>query len=352
MKEYILPYSKQILRLEEVTTGYCDRKFTKIVSRKISSQINNGELVSLIGANGCGKSTLMRCIGGLQSVLSGQIYINNNSIASMSSKDRAKSLSFVLTDQIDAANLTVYDIVSNGRHPHIGYLGKLSQTDWNIIDHSLAMCSLQGWGERIYSSLSDGEKQRVLIARALAQDTPLMLLDEPTAHLDLPNRVEMMRMLNQLAKKTGKAILLSTHELDLAMQWSDTIWLMDAQQSLTRGIPEDIALSGKIGTTFCSKNIMFDMQTGSFKLSKKLASTIRLQGDGIERIWTERALERIGLLVDNENKEEPLLQVSNKGWQLQVDGTEYSSDNLEDVVVRLQHEEYWKSILRNGNAEF
>ena len=246
MNDYIFPYEEEIVKLSLVTTGYNDRKSEKIVSKDISVSISNGELVSLIGANGCGKSTLMRCIGGLQSVLGGDIQIKGKDVSKMSSMERARSLSLVLTDQIEATNLTVYDIVSNGRYPHIGYLGKLSENDWMIIDKSLDICFLRGWGDRIYSSLSDGEKQRALIARALSQDTPLMLLDEPTAHLDLPNRVEMMRMLNELAKKTGKAILISTHELDLAMQWSDTIWLMNTEGRLIRGIPEDIVLSAKI----------------------------------------------------------------------------------------------------------
>ncbi len=341
----LLPYKKVVVKLEYVTTGYKERKNVKIVSKDITVQIRNGELVALIGANGCGKSTLMRCIGGLQKVIDGSIFIDDKNVVEMSSSERAKYLSFVLTDQIESANLTVYDIVSNGRYPHIGYLGKLSTTDWKIVNDSLEACSLSGWGNRMFSSLSDGEKQRVLIARALSQDTPLMLLDEPTAHLDLPNRVEMMRMLNDLAKKTGKAILLSTHELDLAMQWSDTIWLMDSQKNLVRGIPEDIALSGMIGRTFNSRNILFDMESGSFKSTKGRTRPIKIKGSGIKRLWTERALERIGMENVDVGENLAELHVFDDMWLLSIDGLEHSYSRLEDVLKLLQDKEYWISVL-------
>lgn len=146
MNDYIFPYEKEIVKLRLVTTGYNDRKSEKIVSKDISVSISNGELVSLIGANGCGKSTLMRCIGGLQSVLGGDIQIKGKDVSKMSSMERARSLSLVLTDQIEATNLTVYDIVSNGRYPHIGYLGKLSENDWMIIDKSLDICFFERVG--------------------------------------------------------------------------------------------------------------------------------------------------------------------------------------------------------------
>lgn len=346
MNDYIFPYEKEIVKLRLVTTGYNDRKSEKIVSKDISVSISNGELVSLIGANGCGKSTLMRCIGGLQSVLGGDIQIKGKDVSKMSSMERARSLSLVLTDQIEATNLTVYDIVSNGRYPHIGYLGKLSENDWMIIDKSLDICFLRGWGDRIYSSLSDGEKQRALIARALSQDTPLMLLDEPTAHLDLPNRVEMMRMLNELAKKTGKAILISTHELDLVMQWSDTIWLMNTEGRLIRGIPEDIVLSAKISECFSNKNIFFDMQLGNFKSNKENTHLVTIQGEGIRRIWTERALERIGFVNTDISEGIPIITVFEDNWKLSFNKTEQIYYSLEDILGTLRTDNYWHSILK------
>lgn len=347
MKESLLPYNIEVVRLDNVTTGYIDRRSTKLVSEAISASILNGELVALIGANGCGKSTLMRCVGGLQKVLSGCIFVDEIDVMEMSATERAKKLSFVLTDQIESVNLTVYDIVSNGRYPHIGYLGKLSDKDWQIVEASLESCSLSGWGDRMFSSLSDGEKQRVLIARALAQDTPLMLLDEPTAHLDLPNRVELMRMLNDLAKKTGKAILLSTHELDLAMQWADTIWLMGHDRTLQYGVPEDIILSRKVGQTFGSHNILFDMETGIFKSNKSQVLPICVNGEGINRIWTERALQRIGYQSCNLCIEgSPLLSVKEEYWELLIDEIEYRCETLGEVIHFLQNKYYWELVLR------
>jgi len=345
MQNILYPYQKQVIRTEKVTTGYPNQKTRKIVSENLSLDIRNGEMVTLLGPNGCGKSTLMRTIGGLQKRLSGCVYINDSDTQQMSAKDRARHLSLVLTERVESANLTINDIVSIGRYPYVGHMGKLSESDWLIVNRSLKVCSLEGWGERLFSELSDGEKQRVMIARALAQDTPFMLLDEPTAHLDLPNRIEMMRMLNELAKRTGKAILVSTHELDLAMQWADTIWLMDKMGNVFTGIPEDIVLSGKIADIFCNRNFYFDMKSGQFKMNRTHTLPISVQGEGINREWTIRALERVGFDISPPGEGIYLVGVLPHKWTLSLNGTILNNyDSIGGLLKALQTEEYWKNI--------
>lgn len=305
---------EQILSVKNLATGYASQKNKLVVSQNLDLTIHSGELVSLLGPNGCGKSTLMRTIGGLQKAISGEITINGINLSDLSAKRKALLLSFVLTDKIDSANLKVYDIVAVGRYPYIGYMGTLSAEDKKIIAHSLVQCSLKSYESRLYSELSDGEKQRTMIARALAQDTPLMMLDEPTAHLDLPNRIEMMKMLRELAKNTNKAILLSTHELDLALQWSDTLWLMNREGNAFIGSPEDLVLNGSFSNVFGNDTFYFDVFTGNFKLHKTSDKFICLKGEGAVYEWTRRALEREGYLLADENCKTTLfsIEISNE----------------------------------------
>lgn len=204
------------LQAEHLTIGYGD----KIVQQDLSFSLMAGEMVCMLGPNGCGKSTLLRTLADLQPVLSGSYRL--------SVQQSAKAIALVLTERVSIDNTTIHDVVAMGRHPYTSFLGTLTDEDERIIAASLEAV---GVGEDNYfNDLSDGEKQRVLIAKALAQQTPLILLDEPTAHLDLPNRILVLRLLRRLAHEEGKTVLISTHELDLALQLSDRIMLMSPRQ--------------------------------------------------------------------------------------------------------------------------
>ncbi len=207
---------KTQLQAEHLTIGYGD----KIVQQDLSFSLMAGEMVCMLGPNGCGKSTLLRTLADLQPVLSGSYRL--------SVQQSAKAIALVLTERVSIDNTTIHDVVAMGRHPYTSFLGTLTDEDERIIAASLEAV---GVGENNYfNDLSDGEKQRVLIAKALAQQTPLILLDEPTAHLDLPNRILVLRLLRRLAHEEGKTVLISTHELDLALQLSDRIMLMSPRQ--------------------------------------------------------------------------------------------------------------------------
>ena len=230
--------------LQQLTIGYG----AKVVQHDLTLTLNTGEMVCMLGPNGCGKSTLLRTLAGLQPALSGEYKIQNS--------DRPeKSVALVLTERLSMDNTTVHDVVAMGRYPYTSFLGGLSEQDERIIAESLQQVgfltpSLEGRvGERFFNSHSDGEKQRILIAKALAQQTPIILLDEPTAHLDLPHRILILRLLRQLAHEQGKTVLISTHELDLALALSDRILLMSPAG---RGIQLDTPEALKKADAFTS----------------------------------------------------------------------------------------------------
>lgn len=217
-----------MIECQDLSIGYPD----KVVHRQLSFSLQTGEMICLLGPNGGGKSTLLRTLAGLQPALEGEIYIHSShgkqSLSSLISQSNiwAQLISLVLTEKVSIDNTSVHDIVAMGRYPYTSFLGALSQADEQIIEHSLEQVGMLDYLHKMFNNLSDGEIQRILIAKALAQQTPIILLDEPTAHLDLPNRIHILQILRQLAHTEGKTIIISTHELDLALALSDRILLL------------------------------------------------------------------------------------------------------------------------------
>jgi len=282
---------------QHLAIGYTKGKQKTVVQQDLNLHLHAGELVCLIGQNGCGKSTLLRTLAGLQKPLQGKVLIDNQDINSIKMHVQANLLSFVLTDKIEIENATVHDIVRLGRQPHSTWWGTLAASDHTVINAAIEMVHLTHKTTSLLSELSDGEKQRVMIAKALAQDTPFVFLDEPTAHLDLPNRVEIMLLLHRLAHKTGKAILLSTHELDMALQAADSIWLMTNDIGITCGVPEDLVLQGHFDKAFRSKAYFFNSANGNFSMNYPLTKMVWVEGDKTRMYWTLRALARAGFMV-------------------------------------------------------
>ncbi len=326
-------FSIPILSTSGLTIGYPSKNGSLELEKDLNIKVHNGELVCLIGPNGCGKSTLMRTIAGLQKPLAGDTFIADVDVKKIKPHQYARLLSLVLTDKINVGAMTVMDIVSIGRYPHTNYFAKLEARDHEMIARSLESVHLSDYKYRFFNELSDGEKQRVLIAKALAQDTPLIMLDEPTAHLDLPNRVEIMNILKQLAKNTNKAILLSTHELDLALQTADTIWLMSREKTLKCGTPEDLVLSGMFEQVFQSNAFQFDKLSGSFKVVHPAKGKVSLRENGIHSTWTRRALEREGYEVIDDPDFPIKVQFTNDLWQLSING---KTINCRDILELLQ----------------
>ena len=270
-----------------------------IIQQNLNLSLQSGSLVCLIGVNGSGKSTLLRTLGGLQKPLKGSVSIEGKNISKLSHRERSLLFSFVLTDAIDETNMTVYDLVTLGRFPHTNWIGTLSENDKKIIETSIAQVNMTSKINSYLHEISDGEKQRAIIAKALTQDTPFVLLDEPTAHLDLPNRIEIMLLLRKLSVNTRKTFILSTHELDLAMQMADNIWLI-YPQGIETGVPEDLMLSGKLQKIFGNKSFYFDQKDGHFSISHLMGNlTVQISGDEIPVLWTIRALNRFGIKVSD-----------------------------------------------------
>ena len=280
-----------MLRTTNLYIGYGRRA----VQSDLNLHANARDLICLTGTNGCGKSTLLRTLAGLQLPLKGYITINDKSVQKLSNYERSTLFSLVLTDSIDTENLTVHDLVALGRFPYTNWAGSLSDTDEAKIAESIHQVNLTHKTHCYLNEISDGEKQRAVIAKALAQDTPLVLLDEPTAHLDLPNRVEIMLLLRRLSVNTQKTFILSTHELDLALQMADKIWLMNPN-GVEVGIPEDLMLTGKFQEAFGSHSFQFDENDGHCKINHLVGPLhVNVIGEKPATLWLQRALLRCGI---------------------------------------------------------
>ena len=322
-----------VLRAEKLAIGYhISRREERLVASGLNVQMEAGEMVCLLGPNGAGKSTLMRTLAGLQPALAGEVWLDGARLESLSASERARRLSIVLTERVDVGNLSAFGLVSLGRHPYTGWSGGLGESDLAAIHWALDAVGATALAQRPVLELSDGERQKVLIARALAQQPKLILLDEPTAFLDLPRRVEMMSVLRTLARETGKAILLSTHDLDLALRSADRLWLLGGDGLLHAGAPEDLVLSGAFERAFASERVNFDAFAGSFRIERPAAGIVHLRGEGLSRRWTERALEREGYCVDNEQTGLPAAEIvidpDAPRWWLLCNGDEQTFDTI------------------------
>ena len=250
-----------MIQLKDLTLGYEQRTLLE----KVSAHITGGQLVALLGRNGTGKSTLLRAVMGLEKPQNGEIILHGNNIASLKPEELARNISFVTTDKVRIANLRCRDVVALGRAPYTTWLGQLQGEDKEKVDNAMHLVGMDSYAEKTMDKMSDGECQRIMIARALAQDTPVILLDEPTAFLDLPNRYELCLLLRKLTQKEGKCILFSTHDLDIALSLCDTIMLIDNPQLYSLPTNEMIT-SGHIERLFHNESITFDAQAMKIRI--------------------------------------------------------------------------------------
>jgi iron complex transport system ATP-binding protein len=289
-----------------------------------------GELVCFMGQNGVGKSTLIRTLAGLQRPLTGAVQYHPQE---RSSNLLPHNLAVVLTDRVTAANMTVYDVVSFGRYPYMNWAVQLTDRDHKMIDETLKGIRIHHLKYQRLHELSDGQVQMVMIARAVVQDTPIILLDEPTAHLDLNNRLEIMNLLRKLAHDSQKAILVSTHELDLALQTADLIWLASHEKKIITGIPEDLVLNGAFDNIFQFKG--FDLRTGKIQHEPHRKLNVKLVGSGHEYLWTKNAFERNGFTI-TEQKASHTVVVDNIDGQLRwILNNETNFSSLQALLFHL-----------------
>lgn len=324
------------VQTERLTVGY-RRRPERVVAANLNLAISDGELICLIGPNGAGKTTLIRTLAGMQKPLSGRVMLRGQDISKLTPNALARMLSVVLTDRIDPGMLTAREVVALGRYPHTGWDARLSDRDHAAVEDAIASVDVLALADRPFRDLSDGERQKIMIARALAQSPTLLILDEPTAFLDLPRRVEVMRVLRRLASERQVAVLVSTHDLDLALRSADRLWLIHPGGMLSAGAPEDLVLDGSLADAFRSAGAVFDMETATFSITATGSQMVSLGGsDPLRLLWTQRALERAGYNVSDNGDAAIGITVFRDGWLASNSVNEIRCDSLHDLVQTLR----------------
>lgn len=254
------------IEINRLTTGYPGRRGFIEIEKDLTATLGGGEFTCLLGPNGAGKTTLLRTLSGFLPPLSGTIMIDGRELRSYSHAELAKKIGVVLTERPDVTSMTVEQLVALGRSPYTGFWGRLTGKDEKVVERSMELAHVQGMRGRLVSTLSDGERQKVMIAKALAQETPVIFLDEPTAFLDFRSKVDTMQLLKKLARQEGKIVFQSTHDVNMALQLADRIWLVDKNIGVSIGTPSELAENGELVRFFSGDGIRFNPDTGVFDL--------------------------------------------------------------------------------------
>lgn len=283
------------LSVEGVGIGHGTRALFHVPSLRAEP----GEFICLLGRNGAGKTTLLRTLAALHPPTAGIVRFGAEDLHRLAPAQRARLLSVVLTERLSGTGLTVRDVVELGRQPYADWRGTFDDEDRASVARAVAAVDLEAFLARELDDLSDGERQRVMIARGLAQSPTMLLLDEVTAFLDLPSRVRTMSMLRRVARELGCLVILSSHDLDLALGMADRIWLLPGDGTLLDDVPEALALGGHLGRTFDQDEVRFSVERGEFELIHGLGTRIAVEGDVPEAFWTRQAVRRLGYAVED-----------------------------------------------------
>jgi len=322
--------NSRLLSLQNLSVGYA---LKEPLVEGINLTVDAGEMIALIGRNGSGKSTLIKTVVGIIPALNGLSFLEGEEAGSLDLRTRAKKVSFVASQVSQVPSISVRELVSLGRLPYTGWRGRMGRTDQEMVEKAVGAVRLQKLIDRPVDHLSDGERQRAMIARALVQDAPLMVLDEPTAFLDIPNRYELIQLLTEL-RKAGKAVLYSTHDLESAMLFSDKLWVIH-HGKVMEGVPEDLGIKGVYDSLFESTGIFFDEELRKFRPAGQVRGSLQLTGDDSRLVaWTRNALERIGYQL-NEKAEMKLNVTSSKGsytWAMSWKDGSAVFENIESMA--------------------
>ena len=337
--------SINLLYTNDLGIGYSEKNSQKLLHRHLNLALKPGELICLMGPNGAGKSTLLKTLAGFIPVQEGNAFIKDRSILHLKEKDISQMVSIVLTEKLTIEDFTVRQLVSLGRYPYTGFFGRLNDEDQRIIDLAMEETGLKLFSDRKLSQLSDGEKQKAMIAKALAQETPIMILDEPTAFLDLPGRIEIMRLLRYLTVHKNKGILVTTHDLEQTLRFADKLWLIAQGKEMVCGAPEDLLLQGYIESFFAREGILFDSHTGCFKSDEDYSERVHIIGKGITSYWVKNALERNGFNPGGNMKSDIQIEItSGEDPEYIISGTR-ANEVRTSTIESMLHE------LKNYNSE-
>ena len=327
---------KIVIQGKDLSIGYRTGKKEKIVHQHLNFQLHAGELTCLLGANGAGKSTLLRTLSASQPSLAGELHILNKPVSEYTEKERSRTIGVVLTDKTFTGGLSVYELVALGRQPHTGFFGRLTKEDRRIVEEAMENVGIAHKAKNYTAELSDGERQKVMIAKALVQECPLILLDEPTAFLDVVSRIEIMHLLHRLAVEQNKAILLSTHDIEQALVLSDKLWLLTKGEGLQYGVTEDIILSHRMDSLFPHKDIRFDYDHGVYYPTveghRKVCVTCE---DKTLLHWTLNALNRHGYQCSSIVQEgmPHIKATSAKEFEISTPGESKTCSSFEEMLA-------------------
>lgn len=284
-----------VLNIQDLSIGY-----SKTICTDINAQVNRGELIGLTGKNGSGKSTLIKTILGLQSELSGSILIHNENAKHWSVQKRAKNIAVVFSRLSQVPAIPVFDLIALGRLPYGNGLGKLKSESLDLIENALELVGIQHLSKRFATQLSDGQLQMVMIARALVQDTQLVIMDEPTSHLDIENQFKIFELIYKLSNETQKTFIVASHQIELVLQNATQLWWMNEGQFYA-GYPEQVAYEQEIYEKLSQEKIKFDYQAGHFHFQHSKLRKVKLTNDNSDlAYWTKHALERSGFEIVSE----------------------------------------------------
>lgn len=326
----------EILSFDSLKIGYGSGSHMNLLLPPLSASARRGELIAVIGKNGIGKSTLLRTLAGLQKPLGGAIKLNGKNLKDYSRPDFARLTGYISTEIVKVTNMTVYDLVALGRFPHTNWIGRIESSDHNSIMNSLDRISMRPYVRKYIAELSDGERQKIMIARILAQDAGVMIMDEPTAFLDVAGKYEIFHLLNTLAGDNNKTVIFSTHDLQMAVSHADKIWLI-LEDRLIEGAPEDLMLSGIFGHLFDSDLISFNPEEGTFSLTGTGNTAVNIEGSGLKRKWTEKGVSRAGFIV-SENAQFTVITPDNNrhNWVLKHPSGTQDFKNIYDLINTLK----------------
>jgi iron complex transport system ATP-binding protein len=314
------------IKAQELAVGYKSGSARQVVLDGLNVCARTGELICLLGTNGTGKSTLLRTLARIQPALSGSVEINGVNLQQLSQMELARRIGVVLTERVMVGALTARRVVELGRYPYWDWSGRMTQSDHDVVDWAIEAVGAAHLASRDSTSLSDGERQRFMIARALAQEPSILLLDEPTAFLDVPARVEVMGLLRRLARDEQLAVVVSTHDLELALRMADTLWLVGPGNKLTAGTPEDIILAGSVAEAFQAESIRFHPEERAFRLVTDTRGYAIVRGDGLNAVLAAAVMEREGYQIVTHGAEALTITVDRGStcWEL-TEGRDHHS---------------------------
>ncbi len=324
-----------MMKIKNICLGFNNKNATNVLLDDVSFDLNQGMLYSILGSNGKGKTSLMKAITGFHKPIKGEVLLNNKNIYSYSYQELSRHISVVFTEKTQVEYMTVFDMVSLGRAPYTGFYGSLSKNDLRIISHSMNLCGISHLKQRNTATLSDGEYQKTLIAKALAQETPIIFMDEPANYLDAAGKITLMKLLRDLVKNENKTIVLSMHEIDLALKYSDKILMFNGAKNIKVGMPEDLILNGSINGLFESQGLIFNIQEGVFHDEKETQIKVQIEAPDVYKIWILNALKRHAIFSLHEAQKFSI-KVNNRVYEAYFNHQKIGKyESMEELVCAL-----------------